>query len=280
MSLRLRDEHRIVLRPDGVVLARMKRELSRHGMKRHVQALHELPCTPATGEDLPWSGALRALEAALPEFSDGKSYATVVLSNHFMRYALIPWTDALSDEREEMAYARHSFSEMYGRDSGEWELRISSRWGSAPQMASAVDTRLLESLRELTDRLDVDLRSIQPHLMLAFNACRKSLRDRSAWLALIEHGNLCLALLQRGHWTWVRTMRIGELWQEELPRLLERETFNAGMETSVSDVLLWAPEHEETTFASGQWKIRHMRPPRLPSLGPEIGSRFTMYMSE
>ena len=53
MLLRLRDEHRIVLRPDRVVLARMKRELSRHGLKRHVQAIHELPCVPATGDDLP-----------------------------------------------------------------------------------------------------------------------------------------------------------------------------------------------------------------------------------
>ena len=281
MSLKLRDEHRIVLRPDRVVVARMKHELTRHGLKRHVQAIHDMPCAPVTGEELPWSGALRVLEAALPEFSDRKSYATVVLSNHFIRYALIPWSDALSDEQEEMAYAQHSFSEMYGRDSSTWELRISSGRPGRSQMASAVDARLLGSLRELLGRFGVNLQSIQPHLMQAYNACHTLLRERSAWLALIENGNLCLALLRDGRWSWVRTMRIGTSWYEELPLLLERETFNANTATSINDVLLWAPEHEEASFVSGgRWNIQKMLPPLMPSLGTEAGSRYAMYMSE
>lgn len=281
MLLKLRDEHRIVLRPDRVVLAKMKREFTRHGLKRHVRAIHDLPCAPVTGEDLPWSGALRVLEAALPEFSDRKSNATVVLSNHFMRYALIPWSDALNDAKEEMAYAQHSFSEMYGRDSSTWDLRISSGRGRMSQMASAVDTRLIGSLRELLGRFGVKLKSIQPHLMLAYNACHTSLRDRSAWLALVEHGNLCLALLQNGQCSWVRTMRIGIRWHEELPLLLEREAFNANIETGINDVLLWAPEHEEaSSIPGGRWKIQKLQPPFMPSLSPELGSRFAMYMSE
>lgn len=281
MLLRLRDEHRIVLRPDRVVLARMKRELSRHGLKLHVQAIHELPCVPATGDDLPWSGALRVLESALPEFSGSKSYATVVLSNHFIRYALIPWSDALNDAKEEMAYARHSFSEMYGQDSGAWELRVSTGRGCTAQMASAVDARLLGSLRESLGRFAVNLKSIQPHLMLACNACHASLRDRSAWLAVLEHGNLCLALLQKGRWSWVRSMRIGSNWHEELPLLLEREAFNANIETGINDVLLWAPEHGEIPqVPGGRWKIQNLQPRRMPGLGTEAASRFAMYMSE
>lgn len=281
MLLRLRDEHRIVVRPDRVVLARMKRELTRHGLKRHVQAIHDLPCAPATEEDLPWSGALRALEAALPEFSDRKSHATVVLSNHFMRYALIPWSDALKDAKEEMAYARHSFSGMYGQDSGTWELRVSPGRGCTAQMASAVDARLLGSLRESLGRFAVNLKSIQPHLMLACNACHASLRGRSSWFAVLEHGNLCLALLQKGRWSWVRSMRIGSNWHEELPLLLEREAFNANIETGINDVLLWAPEHGEIPqIPGGRWKIQNLQPQRVPGIGAEAASRFAMYMSE
>ncbi len=281
MLLRLRDEHRIVLRPDRVVLARMKRELTRHGLKRHVQAIHELPCVPDAGDDLPWSGALRVLESALPEFSDRKSYATVVLSNQFIRYALIPWSDALNDAKEEMAYARHSFSEMYGQDSGMWELRVSPGTGCTAKMASAVDARLLGALRESLGRFKVNLRSIQPHLMLACNACDTSLRDRSAWLAVLEHGNLCLALLQKGRWSWVRSMRIGSNWDEELPLLLEREAFNANIDAGINDVLLWAPEHGEIPQAPGGcWKIQNLQPRRMPSLGAEAAGRFAMYMSE
>lgn len=280
MLLRLRDEHRIVLRPDRVVLARMKRELTPRGLKRHVLAIRDLPCA-AAGGDSPWSGALDALQGALPEFAGRKSHATVVLSNHFIRYALIPWSDTLNDAKEEMAYARHSFSEMYGHDFGSWELRVSPGRGCTAQMASAVDARLLGSLRESLGRFEINLKSVQPHLMLACNACHALLRDRSAWLALLEHGNLCLVLLQKGRWSWVRSMRIGNNWHEELPRLLEREAFNANVESEVNDVLLWAPELEETLVVpGGRWRIQNLQPRRMPGLDSEAAGRFAMYMSE
>ncbi len=281
MSLRLRDEQRIVLHPGRIVAARVKRELSRRGLKRHVVEMHEFPCEPPASEDLPWAGALRALEAAVPALSGGRSYASVILSNHFMRYALVPWSNAVSDAKEEIAYAQHSFSELYGRDSGEWELRISRGQGCMPQMASAVDGRLLGSLREVLERGGFDLKSIRPHLMQAYNACHAVLRDRSAWLALVEDGSLCLALLQKGRWSWVRSMRVGSCWHEELPRLLEREAFNADIETGTDEVLLWAPEHDgELAVASGRWKIRKLQPALMPSLDASIGGRFALYMSE
>ncbi len=281
MLLRLRDEHRIVVHPERVVLARMKRELTRRGLKRHVETIHDWPCTPVSGEDLPWAGALGALEAALSESSSTGLDASVVLSNHFMRYALVPWSDAINDAREEMAYALHSFSELYGRDSGQWELRISPGRGCAAQMASAVDARLLGSLRELLGRHGVKLKSIQPHLMLAYNACHTALRGRTTWLALVEHGNLCLALLKKGHWSWVRSMRIGSRWQDDLTRLLDREALHADIETGVHDVLLWAPEHETVpSISGGKWKVQTLQPAVMPSVNPEIASRFSMYMSE
>lgn len=280
MSLSLRDECSIVLRPDCVVLARLRRELTRLGLKRHVLAKRMVPCNPPGDEKTPWDGALKALEAVLPEFAGDKSYAKVILSNHFMRYTLVPWSDVLSDETEEIAYARHSFSEMYGRDAGEWELRISSGSYGMPQLASAVDARLPVALRELFGRQGISLRSIQPHLMVAYNACHASLRDQSAWLAFVEQGNLCLALLQKGQWAWVRAMRIDQHWHEELPFLLNREALVANVESSTNDVFLWAPDCGEVSIASGgRWQIQPMQPMRMPSIEPALDSRFAMYMS-
>jgi hypothetical protein len=281
VSLRLRDEQRVVLRPDRVVLAQMKREWTRHGMKRHVHSMQELPCLAPSGDGMPWSGALSVLESVLPELAGKKSHATVILSNHFMRYALIPWSDSIFDAKEIEAYAQHTFREIYGRDANIWELSISSGKSGMQQMAGATDTRLLDSLREMFGRAGVNLKSIQPHLMLAYNACKASLRGRSAWLALVEQGNLCLVLLQEGRWTWVRTMRIGVRWQEELPLLLERETFNACAGSGINDVLLWTPEHEGASFVSGgRWNVQHMQPLLMPSLSAGLESRFAMYMSE
>jgi hypothetical protein len=280
VSLLLRDECRIVLRPDCVVLARLRRELAHLGLKRHMLAKQVVPCNVPGDEKTPWGGALKALEAVMPGFADSKSYATVVLSNHFMRYALVPWSDALDDETEEVAYARHSFNEMYGSDASNWELRISQGKAGIPQLACAVDARLPESLRDLFGRVGIGLKSIQPHLMVAYNACHASLHDKSAWLALVEEGNLCLALLQKGKWSWVRSMRIGPHWHKELPFLLNREALVSDIESSTNEVFLWAPDCRDVSIASGgRWQIQPVQPARMPSIEPVLDSRFSMYMS-
>ncbi len=276
MSLWPRDECRIVLRPHQVVLARVSRDFTGSGWRKLVRERKVVSCK---GTGVPWSSALKALEAALPEMADGCSSATVILSNHFVRYALIPWSDTLDGEKEELAYAQHIFKEMYGGDPGEWELRVSA--GTGTQVASAVDTALLVALRELFIRFELDLVAIQPHLMLAYNACLDDLRHRSTWLALIENGSLCLALLLRGQWSWIRMMRIGPHWHRELPFLLSREALVANTEDNVDDVLLWAPDHTETAVdPDGRWKIRQLQPAAMPAFSPELGNRFAMYMSE
>lgn len=279
MSLWSRDEHRIALYQEQVVLVSIRHEFTRHGMKRHMLDKRVLPCNAEAGE-MPWDDALRALEAALPNGAHHKSHGTAVISNQFMRYALIPWNEALSDDKEEMIFARHSFKEMYGSDAESWELRINQGSVGVGQMACAVDARLLTELRGLLSRLGISLRSIQPHLMAAYNSCRAILRDRSAWLVLVERGNLCFALLQGGQWSWVRTIRAGVTWREDLPLFLEREAFLANTGIATDDVFLWAPDHRDEALPSGsRWQFQHLQPPPEPSLVPEPERLFAMYLN-
>lgn len=281
MSLWCRDEFRVVLRPGQVAVAQLRRVLTRQGLRRHVLATWIVPCKTSAADKLPWSGALAALDAVLPEIAKRRACATVVLSNHFTRYAMVPWSDELSNETEELSYARHTFSEIYGRDEEEWELRISPGRRGNPQLASAVDARLLASLREMFGQKQLSLRSVRPHLMVACNACQAVLRKHSAWLALVEQGNLCLALLQDGQPSWVRTMRMGEQWHKELPFLLNREALVANIEVPTDEVLLWVPDVQRVpAIDGGRWKIRHLRPAQMPSVAQEVDGRFAMYMSD
>ena len=276
MSLWSRNECRIVLQPHQLVLAHLRR-----GLNSRVLAKRFIPC-PAPGDGQPpWSGALKALEAVMPEIAEHRAHATVILSNHFMRYAMVPWSDALNDEAEEISYARHTFGEMYGREVGDWELRISPGRAGDAQLASAVDARLLGALRDLFGRHRVGLGSIRPHLMHACNVCRAALQRRSGWLVLVERGNLCLALLQNGRLAWVRSMRTGSHWHMELPFLLNREELVANIEVPSSEVLLWMPEQQRApAVAGGRWKLRTLQPPRMPSMAPKLDNRFAMYMSD
>jgi hypothetical protein len=176
------------------------------------------------GAAQPWRAALLALEAALPgAAAKGRTAVTVVLSNQFLRYALVPWQAGLADAQEDLSYTRHCFAKVYGKAALQWEVRLSHQAAGKPRLASGVDAELLEGLRSMFGRPGIALRSIQPHLMAAFNGARRRLRQRSAWLALLEPGHLCLALLRDGHWSRVRSLRIDSSWRQELPRILERE---------------------------------------------------------
>ena len=285
MSLWSRDEHRIVLQKNQVLLVTGRRELTVHGVRRHVQAKQVLSCSSVDGNagtgEKQWDGALATLESALPALAKRNSHATVILSNHFMRYALIPRSEALSDEKEELSFARHSFREMYGSAADSWELRINhEQTGTAAQVACAVDTRLLTALRESFGRMGIKLQSVQPHLMLAYNSCQRLLNGRSAWLVLVERDNLCLALLRDGEWAWVRTIRTGVRWREGLPFFLERETYLTNTDPTTSDVFIWAPDHQDEAMpCSCRWQFKYLQPQPVSGLVPEQDRRFAMYMN-
>lgn len=226
MSPWLSEELRVILCPDQVMLLPVRRSLTLRGLHRTIREPQSF-CVEGAAGSQSWRPALLALEAALPGVATGRTAATVVLSNRLVRYALVPWQAGLSDSQEDLSYARHCFSRVYGKDAAQWEVRISHQAPGKPRLAGSVDAELLASLRSVLARPGIALRSIQPHLMAAFNDARRRLGRCSAWLALLEPGHLCLALLRDGHWTRVRSARIASAWREELTDMLEREAFLA-----------------------------------------------------
>lgn len=285
MSPLLRDELRIVLSPDQVLLARIGRSVGWRGLRRQVLEKRILSCAAhAAGEGqgsatAPWGAALQAVESALGGNAGRKAFATVILSNHFMRYVLLPWSDVPATEEEEMAYARHTFRQAYGEAAEGWELRLSPGGVGQSQLACAVDKRLPEALRSLFGRAGIALVSIQPHLMAACNACHSGLAGRTAWFALLEPGNLCLALLRHGGWESVRSMRMNGDGRVALPLMLEREANLAASATAVDEVMLCAPWLADVQLsASRRWKFRRLRP-RLRAGIAEPDPRFAIALS-
>jgi hypothetical protein len=163
------------------------------------------PAEPARAEE-PWQGALAAFKQALP--ADRKCDLTVVLSNHFVRYALVPWADALSTAAEEEAYLRHHFARIHGERAKAWALRSSEAPRGAPRLASAVDKTLIEALRAcFVPKAKARLVSVQPALMAMFNRARGAVPKSGAWLALAEPERACVALHVQGHWRAVQSAK-------------------------------------------------------------------------
>ena len=275
MSLSLRDELRVVLCRDQVQLVRIGRELTLQG--RQDQVLDK-KIYPYEADAVPLlDNVVRALEMALSELPKKPAYAQVILSNHFVRYTMVPWSDKLSNEAEELAYAKHCFKQLYGATAQPWELRLNQDFAGAPQLASAVDAQLLQALRAVFVRAKVKLKSVQPQLMTAYNNCQEQLQNQNAWFVLFDQGNLCLGRVHQGHWSSVRTFKVASDWLARLPEILDREAYLSELDTSSNQIFLWAPECSTAALPlSTRWKISMLAPVVRPSFLPEYEERFAM----
>jgi hypothetical protein len=169
------------------------------------------PCDPAYGAE-PWHGALEALKG----ITFARARVTVVLSNHFVRYALVPWSAALSSAAEEEVYVRHHFAKIHGERAKSWAVRATEAPPDAPRLASAIDSSLVASLKKAFEGKKAKLISIQPALMRRFNEARNAVPASGAWLVIAEPERACIALHGGKQWRAVQNTK-GE-WRAALER--------------------------------------------------------------
>lgn len=191
---------RIGLAPERVELARLRLVGGAGPAKQVGIACQRRP------EQAPWEAALEALDTALPEFSAGGESVTVVLSNHWMRYLVIPWQPAVTGSRELEELARLRFERTFGESATGWVIRCSEGGYGEANVACAVDASLFAALRERLSAHKLKLTSVQPLLMAAYNDRRRDLAASSAF-AIVEPGRLCLSLMRDGSWSEIVSRR-------------------------------------------------------------------------
>jgi hypothetical protein len=153
----------------------------------------------------------------------GDSKLAVVLSNHFVRYAVLPWSAALASEQKWLAYARHTFTSTYGSAAAGWQIRVCATGRRQPCLATAVDASLIESLSA-----NPRVVSIEPYLIASFNARARAFGERTAWFVLQEPGRLTLSLFAGGAWKLVRVRQAARGWRDSLADVLDRELAACG----------------------------------------------------
>lgn len=268
MSLSWGESIRAALCPDRVACVRM-----RHGwpgmLEGRVSNRAVTGHVATEGDGPSWAAALAELGAGVSGIGQRGAKVTVVLSNHFVRYLLVPWNDALASEEEELAHARHCFSQVYGAVAEGWDIRLSSAPGGA-QVACAVDRALLDDLERAVAAGGLRLHSVQPYLMAAFNTLRRDLADSLVWLVLAERGKLCLAALRNGHWNSLINVQADDGWAHALPALLARQRLLTGLDELSGEVYLVAPDDKaEQPLQQAGEKVRPLRAAPMPELSPE-----------
>jgi hypothetical protein len=167
----------------------------------------------------PWHGALEVFKREAATWRS-RLDVSVLLSNHFVRYAVLPAQDGSATLEEELALARFQFTKIHGERVKAWEVRVSE------QLACAIDTALLSEIKGIfSKQKGVKLVSVQPYLMAAYNRTRRRIPAEGAWLVLAETGRTCLARLAPKGWASVHNGR-----ETDAEALLERERSRASGE--------------------------------------------------
>lgn len=192
--------------------------------RRRGGQLDDLGCAECSSRDLgDWAGPADALERLLSARPRRRGELAVVLSEHFARFTLVPWSDAIGSPAELEAYARMRFEEIYGSDAAGWALQLSPEPAGQPRLAVAVARGLLERLAALAKGAGLRLVSMQPYLMSAFNRLCRPLAGDDFLFLLAEPERSCLLVARGGRWVAVRSVA-GSDADAALAVLLERES--------------------------------------------------------
>jgi hypothetical protein len=206
-----------VVGPDRVVLAR------RAGWRRPPVLHAQAECVTPTAK-----GAIAALTELLARPEIGKGQITIVLSNHFVQYVLLPWRPEVSRPSELAAYAGILFDETFGNDAGGREILIGRERSGSARIAAGIDATLLHGLRNAVAASKLKLVSVQPYLSAAFERVRRSVGSRDFMFVLAEPARSCVMVATGGRWRSLRNTAT-RAQPHELAHLIEREAQLAGL---------------------------------------------------
>ena len=196
MSLLSRDQFVAVLGASGVGLG-----------QRRAGQIHWLGSVGFIDEGYTaWSVALETLDRLLGEHARPRSEVTVLVSGHFSRYCLVPWSEEISSPNELLGFAQLCFEDLYGAANQPWNIVLSAEAAGHDRIASALPQELLERLRSLVNARNLRLSSVQPYLMAAYNRFDKSLGDGDFLFVVAEPVRSVLLLAREGRWVAVRSV--------------------------------------------------------------------------
>lgn len=242
MSPSWRERIVVSLAPQGVAALRLGRGLSPRVTRQAFVA-----CATGTSD---WQAAVAALDGLLAQPAWQQADLQVVLSNAFVRYAVIPLDPKLKRPQEREAYVRLQLEKRFGPMAAGWEPR-SSPAGSGGVVVSAIERALLEALETVAAKR-VRWISLQPSLMTAFNRLRHAAGTRPAALLLAEPGRMLLALFDKSGWRAIGSRRTDVTDAATALRLLEEESAVQGF--AASEVWMQGLDDSPPEDAARRWR--------------------------
>jgi hypothetical protein len=254
VSLWSRERVEVRLSPHAIALRRVAggrraRELGRYEFGvGAVEAAHD------------WKPALAMLNARFEALAWRKADLDIVLSGHFTRLMLMPWTANVS-EQDAAAYARHQFNAIYGSHADAWSVSLGVAHPHRPRVAAATERALVEALTAQAAAYDMRLCSLRPLLSTLVDALPANDQALSNWVALLEPGCVHVACLDAGHCIDVRSARYETDPVPALLSLLRESALNADRDTDNAQVKLYAAVAPDCALLRQHgWRVENAAP--------------------
>ena len=242
-SMLQRESHDILLAPYRVEFARQR---SGQQPERLI-----LECESDAGA---WQPALTTLIAGLKQLAWSKADVRVRLSNHFVRYALVPTLTRLRNREERMAAARHHLSAIYGERAERWQVALNDSGRANTAIAAGTDQDLMQQLAISLAGAQLELLAVEPLMATEFNTLRREIGKAPAWFAIAEPGRIALAYLENQAWRFLHVERLRGNLADELRPLLERTQIANGVQAG--RVLLVSDDAPDVELSNGAgWSL-------------------------
>lgn len=213
MSLLWLDRLNLFVHPQRVVVERKswRRPVDRHS--------YTVP--PATEQEAAWQPVLAIAAQHLPSLNGAR--LNIVIANPFVRYALLPWSEAVLGDKARLGLARALLKSSLGTQVADYEVALDRASFGCNGLAAAIHRGLLDGLRQVAKAKRLHLGELQPQLTKEL-AITPPLNDGclafagNGWLTLLgkHKDNYCLL---RNHRTDDEPTRV----QNELLNLLSIE---------------------------------------------------------
>jgi hypothetical protein len=187
----------------------------------------DVPVAPDADSGL---AAATLLAEWLSQQANRKANVHVCLSGRLVRWQLLPPQPELNGSKELAAYAQLRFQHTFGSLSEHWQVRHSLQPPGQAIPACAIDTQLLESLRNACIVAGMKLSSVSSLFSTVFDLSRHSIKGKSAWFGLLESDCLTLGLLRNSTWVGLRSQRLTSSVDSVLPGLMAQISIPAGLE--------------------------------------------------
>lgn len=265
----MNNELNVCIRPNSLIVRRFK---GLRGTKLTCVDRHKIVLNKTLSHaDIDAAYLARSLQAILKLERWKASRLTVVLSNQFVRYAVIPWNANINSAEESKSYLNHHFLTMYGEAVASWNKCLSPTKYGHTALASAVPNGLIQIIDDVVSTMPITLSSVQPYLMEVANQARAVIKSQNlssaCWLAVIADDRVCLCLIVEGQWFWVKSVQQETDAMAQIDMLIEREC----LVNSVIDRLLKQSRqlpmllHSPDKLAANKIHLKHYRVIRLTS---------------